>query len=130
MLNEKRQDRPGNAVRLAVPSTCKSGDAILAGQQPGVLLTDYDSATGTAVVRFTGTFNLTVYSETVHSPQTASVIKPGDKLYAAGTLDSGTNITTVLILNAASGGVFFGYLASDEAAMSSGANAKVGVRLG
>jgi hypothetical protein len=39
-----------------------------------------------------------------------AAIKSGDKIYASGTLDVATNVTTNLTLDAATGGTFFGTL--------------------
>ena len=127
MLNERYQDRPGDARRYLCPSTVLSGDAVLLGTQALVALTSYDTATGTAVFRFAGTFDLSVIGETQHSPQVAAAIAPGGRLYAAGTLDSPTNMTTGLIINADNSKTPFGNL--DDTAVTSGMTQTKGVKL-
>ena len=59
--------------------------------------------------------------ETQHSPQVAAAIAPGARLYAAGTLDSPTNMTTGLIINADNSKTPFGNL--DDTAVTSGMTA-------
>jgi predicted RecA/RadA family phage recombinase len=108
MLNELRQDRPANAKFVACPSTVKAGDLVLVGALPGVAVDDYNSRNGGTTFRFTGEFLLTVIGATVVSPVTGSAVKPGDKIYATGTLDATTNCTTGLTLSKASGGTLVG----------------------
>ncbi len=108
MLNERYQDRPGDALFFACPSTVLAGDAVLIGKLPAVALDSYNAANGGTTFRFAGTFALTVIAATVVSPPTGSACKPGDKIYATGTLDSITGVTTDLTLSKASGGTPFG----------------------
>jgi len=92
------------------PTTVKAGDAVLIGKMPAVALDDYSSVTGGSTFLLGGSFNLTVIGQTVASPQTAAALKPGDKVFAVGTLDSTTNLTTGLTLDGATGGTLFGYI--------------------
>lgn len=108
MLNEVYQDRPGDAQFFACPSTVGAGDLCLIGGLPGVAVDDYNAANGGTTFRFAGVFSLTVLAATVVSPVTGSAVKPGDKLYATGTLDSTTNVTTDLTISKASGGTLIG----------------------
>jgi hypothetical protein len=109
MLNELRQDRPGDARFFLCPSTVLAGDPVLiGGVLPAVAVDSYNANTGGTVFRIAGTFSLTVIAATVVSPITGSAVKAGDKIYATGTLDATTNITTGLTLSKASGGVAFG----------------------
>lgn len=108
MLNEIRQELPANARPYPCPSTVKAGDAVLIGKLPGVAVDDYNSRTGGTVFRLSGTFALTVIAATVVSPVTGSQVNPGDLIYATGTLDATTNVTTDLTLSKASGGTVFG----------------------
>lgn len=108
MLNEIFQDRPGNARFFPCPSTVVSGDPVLIGGLPAVAIDSYNARNGGTGFRFSGTFELTVIAATVVSPVTGSAVKPGDKLYATGTLDATTNVTTGLTLSKASGGTLFG----------------------
>ena len=76
------------------PTTVKAGDAVLVGAEPAVALDSYSVLTGGTVFEFTGSFNITVVGQTAESPQVTAAIKPGAKLYATGTLDNTTNVTT------------------------------------
>lgn len=104
MLNEIRQDRAGNARFYVCPTTVLAGDIVLIGNLPGVAVDSYNSRTGGTVFRLSGTFEVTVIAATVVSPVTGSTVNQGDKIYATGTLDSATNVTTGLTLSKASGG--------------------------
>ena len=108
MLNEVYQDRPGDARFFACPSTVLAGDPVLVGALPAVAMDSYNAQNGGTTFRFAGTHTLSVIAATVVSPVTGSALKPGDKIYATGTLDSTTNITTGLTLSKASGGTLFG----------------------
>jgi predicted RecA/RadA family phage recombinase len=111
MLNEVYQDRPGNARFVVCPSTVLAGDAVLIGAQPAVAVDSYNAANGGTTFRFTGTYKLTFIAATVVSPVTGSAALPGDKVYATGTLDATTGVTTGLTLSKASGGTLFGSFA-------------------
>ncbi len=92
------------------PTTVKSGDPVLIGKIPAVALDDYQANTGGTTFLCNGSFALSVIAATVVSPMTGSQVNPGDILYATGTLDSPTNITTGLVISKASGGTQFGHL--------------------
>src|SRR5215471_4413561 len=114
MLNERYQDRPGDARFYVCPSTVKAGDFVLVGGVlPAVAVDDYNSRTG-------GTFFGTVIAATVVSPITGSAVKQGDKLYATGTTDNTTGMITGLTISKASGGVPVGTY-DDGAGITSGA---------
>jgi hypothetical protein len=109
MLNEIRQDRPGNARFYLCPSTVEAGDLVLIGPDlPGVAVDDYNPTTGGTVFRLSGTFALTVIAATSVSPLVGSAVKQGDKIYGTGTQDATTGITTDLTLSKASGGNLIG----------------------
>ncbi len=128
MLNEVRQDRSGNARFYHCPSTVVAGDLVLLGTLAIVAVDDYNSVTGGTTFRFSGTFDFLVYAATVVSPLTGSALKPGDKVYGAGTYDSTTNMTTDLTLSKATGGTLVGtYDEIDD--LTSGTSASVGVKL-
>ena len=92
------------------PTTVVSGDPVLIGTIPGVALDSYQANTGGTTFLCNGSFTLTVIAATVVSPITGRAVNPGDKIYATGTLDSVTNITTGLVLSKATGGTLFGHL--------------------
>src|SRR5690242_3814325 len=122
MKNQVYSGTPTSRRFALCPSTVKAGDAVLVGKMPAVALNDYESNLGGAVFSFGGSFNLTVIGQTVASPQTAAAIKPGDKVFAVGTLDSTTNVTTGLTLDGATGGTLFGTIdPSYTSGVSSGA---------
>src|SRR5688572_5828769 len=108
MLNEIYQDRPADAQFFVCPAAVQAGDLCLIGTLPGVAVDDYTAQNGGTTFRFAGTFSLTVIGATVVSPITGSAVKPGDKLYATGTLDATTNITYDVTISKASGGVHIG----------------------
>lgn len=113
MLNERYQDRPAHARFFPCPSTVQAGDPVLVGNRPGVAMDDYNAGNGGTTFRFSGTFELTVIAATTVSPLAGEAVKPGDKIYATGTLDATTNVTTGLTLSKASGGTLFGSYAGD-----------------
>lgn len=110
MLNELRQDRAGNARFVKTPSTVLAGDPLLVGNEAGVAVDNYNSANGGTTVRFSGTFALTVIAATTVSPLVGEACQQGNIIYASGTLDSTTNVTTGLTLSKqSSGGTVFGH---------------------
>jgi hypothetical protein len=101
---------PGTQRQAKCPTTVKAGDPVLLGKDPAVAINDYESIYGGTTFECTGSYALTVIGRSVESPVTGLAINPGDKIYATGTLDVTTNVTTGLTLDAASGGTFFGTL--------------------
>ena len=110
MKNQLLTGTPTSPRFALCPSTVKSGDPVLLGKIPAVALNDYAANTGGATFYTDGTFSLLVYGSSSHSPITGAAIGPGDKIYASGTLDSGTNVTTGLWLSADSSDNLFGHL--------------------
>lgn len=114
MLNELRQDRPANARFYPCPSTILAGDPVLiGGVLPAVALNDYKAGSGPngeggTVFRISGTFQLTLVAATTVSPIVGSAVKPGEKIYAAGTTDGTTGVKHSLTLSKDSGGTLFG----------------------
>jgi hypothetical protein len=111
---------------LLPPSTTvviPPGTPLLVGQLPCVTLDGNQFANGApnAVCLFGGSFNLTVIGQSVESPQTTHKINPGDKLYATGTLDTATNVTYGLTIDANSNNTFFGYLDPQSPSIAAGA---------
>ena len=110
MVNEIKQDRPGNARFFACPSAVTSGMPCLIGTLAGVALDAYDSTLGGTVFRLSGSFALTVFGGDSTSAGNSQQINPGDEIYATGTHDSTTNITYNLLLDATKGNIPFGSL--------------------
>ncbi len=110
MKNQYFTGTPTSRRFALCPTTVKAGDAVLLGSEPAVALDDYQANTGGSTFLTGGSFNLTVIGQTVASPQTAAALPPGHKVYAVGSLDSPTNVTTSLVLDGATGGVLFGYI--------------------
>lgn len=108
MINELKQDRPGNARFYKCPSAITSGMPVLIGTQAAVALDAYDSSLGGTVFRFSGTFGLTISAASTQSPVSNLQINPGDELFATGTLDSTTGITYNLTIDKTRGNTPFG----------------------
>lgn len=122
MKNEVYPGPPTNRRFALCPTTVLAGDPVLVGSEPAVALNAYSSATGGTVFVFSGSFTLTVIGATVVSPQTPAALAPGAKVYASGTLDSPTNVTTGLTLSGATGDTEFGIIdPSYTAGVTSGA---------
>lgn len=110
MKNQVYQGTPTSARFCACPSTVKAGDLVLVGAEPACALNDYQANQGGATFYFNGTFLGTVIGSSTHSPYTGAAINPGDKLYASGTLDTGTNVTTGLLITVDASDTPFGHL--------------------
>ena len=118
---------PPNTTVVIAPGT-----PLLVGQLPCVTLDGNQYAVGapSVVCLFGGSFNLTVVGQSVESPQTTHKINPGDKLYASGTLDAATNVTTNLLITADSSDNAFGFLDPSGPAVASGTtNTAANIRL-
>jgi predicted RecA/RadA family phage recombinase len=110
MKNQTYSGTPTSRRFATCPSTVKAGDPVLLGKEPAVALDDYSSVTGGTTFLTGGSFNLTVIGQTVASPQTPAAIKIGEKVYATGSLDSTTNVTTGLTLDGVTTATLFGYI--------------------
>ena len=121
MKNQVYTGTPTSPRFALCPSTVKAGDAVLLGSVPAVALNDYQSNTGGSTFYTTGSFGLTVRGSSTHSPITGAAINLGDKIYASGSLDSTTNVTTGLWLSADSSDAFFGFLDPSGVKIASGA---------
>ncbi len=119
MKNQHYTGTPTSRRQVACPTTVLAGDAVLVGTLPAVAMDNYQADVGGATFFFNGSFTLTVIAATVVSPITGSTVNPGDKIYATGTLDSATNVTTGLVLSKATGGVLFGHLDPSDPAITS-----------
>jgi hypothetical protein len=110
MKNQRYMGTPTGPRFVLCPTTVLAGDLVLVGKDPACALNNYQSNSGGATFYFGGTFDGTVHGSSTHSPFTPAAIKPGDPLYATGTLDSATNVTTGLTITGDSSDTRFGSL--------------------
>jgi hypothetical protein len=111
MKNQVLLGTPTSPRFAACPITVLAGDPVLIGKIPAVALNNYNADTGGTTFYVNGTFLLTVIGRSSESPVVTAGIKPGDNIYAVGTLDATTNVTTGLTLDAnSSSGTLFGKL--------------------
>lgn len=110
MKNQYYTGTPTSRRFALCPTTILAGDPVLIGDEPAVAMNDYSSATGGAVFMTGGSFILTVVAVTQISPAVGAAMKPGDQVYATGTLDSTTNITHSLTLSGTTGDTPFGFI--------------------
>jgi predicted RecA/RadA family phage recombinase len=130
MKNQVYMGPPTGARFVTCPSTVKSGDAVLVGAEPAVALNDYQSNSGGATFYFGGTFSLTVVGSSSHSPYTGEALGPGAQVYASGTLDTATNVTTALLISGTTSDTAFGFIDPTGPGVTSGAtNTATPVRL-
>ena len=127
MKNQVYQGTPTSPRFCKCPTTVNAGDLVLVGQEPACALNNYQANSGGATFYFSGSFTGTVEGSSSHSPITGAAINYGDKLYASGTLDSSTNVTTGLWISADSSDVQFGYLDPSGPLVSSGATVTTAV---
>lgn len=120
MINQVFTGTPTSYRFAKCPTTVKGGDAVLLGTIPAVALNSYSSLTGGAVFYFNGSYALTVIGQLAESPVTTHKINPGDKLYATGTLDATTNVTTGLTIDADASNALFGRLDPNYVAVAAG----------
>ncbi len=111
MKNQVILSIPGTQRQAICPVTVKAGDAVLLGKIPAVAINDYESIYGGTTFEITGSYALTVIGRSSESPVVTAAIPGGNKIYATGVFDVGTNVTTNLVLDANSAtGTFFGEL--------------------
>lgn len=112
MKNQYYTGTPTQARQVTMPAGAgiKAGDPLLVGKEPCVALDDYQSNIGGATCYFGGSYALAVIGQSAESPSVGAAIKPGDKIYATGTLDATTNVTYGLTLDVNTGNTLFGYL--------------------
>ena len=121
MTNQVYTGTPTNSRFAKCPTNVVAGMPVLLGSEPAVALNAYSSLTGGATFYVNGSFALTVIGQSAESPVTTHKINPGDKLYATGTLDSTTNVTTGLTIDANSSNTLFGILDPSYVAVAAGA---------
>lgn len=127
MINQQNTGSPTSRRSVTLPAyttvAIAPGTPLLVGGLPCVTLDGNQFAVGapSVVCLFGGSFDLTVIGQSAESPQTTHKINPGDKLYAVGTLDTATNVTYGLTIDANSGNTFFGYLDPQSPSIAAGA---------
>lgn len=121
MKNQVYQGTPTNARFVLCPTTVKAGDLVLVGTAPASALNDYQANSGGATFYFSGSFTGTVIGSSTHSPFTPEAIGPGSPLYASGTLDSSTNVTTGLLITGTTTDTPFGRIDETGPGVGSGA---------
>lgn len=90
------------------PSAVTSGMPVLIGDMPAVAIDAYSSVTGGTTFAFEGVYALTVIGQSTKSPVENETVKPGDQLFATGTLDATTNVTYNLTIDKTRGNIPFG----------------------
>ncbi len=110
MKNQVYQGTPTSRRFALCPTGIVAGQPVLLGTQPAVALDSYQSNLGGTTFDTGGSFTLTVIGRSQVSPQVGAAIKPGGSVYATGTLDSTTNVTYDLELNAVTSGTLFGMI--------------------
>jgi hypothetical protein len=129
MLNEIKQDRPGNSRFFKCPPAVTSGMPCLIGTLAGVAMDAYDSTLGGTVFRLSGTFALTVFAGDSTSAGNSQAINPGDEIFATGTHDATTNVTYNLLLDATKGNIPFGSLDQTTGLVAGTTNINADVKL-
>lgn len=131
MKNQRYAGSWTNARFVTCPTTVKSGDLVLVGSAPACALNDYQSNSGGSTFYFSGTFEGTVIGVSQISPPVNLALGAGAPLYATGTLDGPSNVTTGLTISGASGGTPFGRIDETGPGVSAGAtNTQAGIRFG
>ncbi len=127
MINQLNTGTPTSRRNVLLPAFATvailPGTPILVGGLPCVTLDGNQYAVGapSVVCLFGGSFALTVIGQSAESPVTTHKISPGDKLYAVGTLDTATNVTYNLTIDANSSNTFFGWLDPQSPSVAAGA---------
>jgi hypothetical protein len=130
MKNQVFQGTPTSPRFCLCPTTVNAGDLVLVGSEPACALNNDQSNLGGATFYFSGTFTGTVVGSSTHSPYTPLAINYGDKLYASGTLDTATNVTTGLLITGDASDTPFGFLDPSGPVIASGAtNTAANIRL-
>ena len=119
-------------INVLVPSSCTVGMPVLVGTLAGVIVALQPIPTPLVPVSATidtgrDCYNLTVIGQSSQSPTSGLAIKPGDELFASGTLDTTTNVTYNLTIDKTRGNTPFGNALSSVA--SGATNTACTVRL-
>lgn len=98
----------GETLFFPCPSAVTKGMAVLIGQLPGVAVDNYNATTGGCQFCLEGVYALTVIAQSTQSPLSGLTLRPGDELFASGTLDATTNVTYSLTIDKTRGNIPFG----------------------
>ena len=131
MKNQIYTGTPTSPRFFKCPATVVAGDLVMIGVMPACALNDYQANSGGATFYFNGSFTGTVVATTAHSPIAGSAVNPGDELFASGTLDSVTHVTTALLISKTTTDTPFGHLDPTATVVGSGATSTTAlIRLG
>lgn len=100
MLNQVFPD--GDVGFFPCPTTVTKGMPVLIGLMPAVAIDNYNPNTLGTVFVFEGVYALPVTA--------TAALGVGAKVYAVGTLDAPTNVTTALTISSVNSGTPFGSL--------------------
>ncbi len=106
MLNQYLPD--GDTIFFPCPNTVTKGMPVLIGTMPAVAIDNYSAALGGCQFCLVGVFTLSVIAQSTQSPVSGLDLKPGDELFATGSLDATTNVTTGLTIDKTRGNAPFG----------------------
>lgn len=100
-------------INVLVPAACTVGMPVLVGTLAGVIVALQPIPTPLVPVSATidtgrDCYNLTVIGQSSQSPVSGFAVKPGDELFASGTLDTATNVTYNLTIDKTRGNTPFG----------------------
>ncbi len=120
MLNQLYPD--GDALFFKCPTTVTRGMPVLIGTLAAVAIDDYNSALGGTAFVLKGVYSLTVVAASTQSPVSGEQLNPGDELFASGSFDATTNVTTALTIDKTRGNTPFGnFVPNDGSHVASGA---------
>ncbi len=106
MLNQLYPN--GETLFFPCPSAVTKGMPVLIGTMPGVAVDNYSTISGGCQFCLEGVYALTVIAQSTQSPVSGLAMKPGDELFASGTLDTTTNVTYNLTIDKTRGNAPFG----------------------
>ena len=98
----------GETLFFPCPTTITKGMPVLIGTMPGVAVDNYNATLGGCQFCLEGVYALTVIAQSTQSPVSGLTLRPGDELFASGSLDATTNITSGLTIDKTRGNAPFG----------------------
>jgi len=97
-----------NSIFFPCPSSVTKGMPVLIGTMPAVAVDNYNATLGGCQFVLVGVASLTVIAQSTQSPVSGLTLRPGDELFASGSLDATTNVTTALTIDKTRGNAPFG----------------------